>query len=311
MYPDNNMPNTCGDACGTMPECAPLAVPYVPFQQTNPKRYSQQDALNNGTLFPGLNLPFRVKPDAAKVMGGALAELQALEFVLVELGLYLDTHQGDAEAFELYKQYAAMEKEAREKYEAMNGPVTQMATANAKTWAGWLSEPWPWNYQELGASLRYLSQRYSMPYPELKGLLTDIGTEELGHLEMIGAIVHQLTRNLNDEQVREGGFAPYFVDHTTGVYPTAASGFPWNAASMAVKGDVICDLSEDMAAEQKARVTYDNILRMSDDPDVNNVIRFLREREVVHFQRFGEAVRLAKEKMDQKNIYFTNPAFDK
>ena len=112
---------------------------------------------------------------------------------------------------------------------------------------------------------------------------------------MIGAIVHQLTRNLNDEQVREGGFAPYFVDHTTGVYPTAASGFPWNAASMAVKGDVICDLSEDM----------------SDDPDVNNVIRFLREREIIHFQRFGEAVRLAKEKMDQKNIYFTNPAFDK
>ena len=108
---------------------------------------------------------------------------------------------------------------------------------------------------------------------------------------MIGAIVHQLTRNLNDEQVREGGFAPYFVDHTTGVYPTAASGFPWNAASMAVKGDVICDLSEDMAAEQKARVTYDNILRMSDDPDVNNVIRFLREREIVHFQRFGEAKR--------------------
>ena len=147
--------------------------------------------------------------------------------------------------------------------------------------------------------------------PSSRGLLTDIGTEELGHLEMIGAIVHQLTRNLNDEQVREGGFAPYFVDHTTGVYPTAASGFPWNAASMAVKGDVICDLSEDMAAEQKARVTYDNILRMSDDPDVNNVIRFLREREIVHFQRFGEAVRLAKEKMDQKNIYFTNPAFDK
>lgn len=128
---------------------------------------------------------------------------------------------------------------------------------------------------------------------------------------MIGAIVHQLTRNLNDEQVREGGFAPYFVDHTTGVYPTAASGFPWNAASMAVKGDVICDLSEDMAAEQKARVTYDNILRMSDDPDVNNVIRFLREREIVHFQRFGECLRLCQEKMDSKNVYFTNPAFDR
>ena len=164
---------------------------------------------------------------------------------------------------------------------------------------------------ELGASLRYLSQRFSMPYPELKGLLTDIGTEELGHLEMIGAIVHQLTRNLTDEQIKTAGFDTYFVDHTAGVYPTAASGWPYNAASMAVKGDVICDLTEDLAAEQKARVTYDNILRLSDDPDVNDVIRFLREREIVHFQRFGEALRLAKEKMDQKNVYFTNPAFDK
>ena len=164
---------------------------------------------------------------------------------------------------------------------------------------------------ELGASLRYLSQRYAMPYAELKGLLTDIGTEELGHLEMIGAIVHQLTRNISDTDARIAEFAPYFVDHTTGVYPTAASGFPWSAASMAVKGDVIADLTEDMAAEQKARVTYDNILRLCDDPDVHDVIRFLREREVVHFQRFGEAVRLAKEKMDQKNIYFTNPVTDK
>ena len=164
---------------------------------------------------------------------------------------------------------------------------------------------------ELGASLRYLSQRYAMPYAELKGLLTDIGTEELGHLEMIGAIVHQLTRNISDTDARIAEFAPYFVDHTTGVYPTAASGFPWSAASMAVKGDVIADLTEDMAAEQKARVTYDNILRLCDDPDVTDVIRFLREREVVHFQRFGEAVRLAKEKMDQKNISFTNPVTDK
>ena len=164
---------------------------------------------------------------------------------------------------------------------------------------------------ELGASLRYLSQRYAMPYAELKGLLTDIGTEELGHLEMIGAIVHQLTRNISDTDARIAEFAPYFVDHTTGVYPTAASGFPWSAASMAVKGDVIADLTEDMAAEQKARVTYDNILHLCDDPDVTDVIRFLREREVVHFQRFGEAVRLAKEKMDQKNIYFTNPVTDK
>lgn len=164
---------------------------------------------------------------------------------------------------------------------------------------------------ELGASLRYLSQRYAMPYPELKGLLTDIGTEELGHLEMIGAIVHQLTRNLTEKQICDSGFAPYFVDHTTGIYPTAASGAPWNAAGIGVKGDVIADLTEDMAAEQKARVTYDNILRLSDDPDVTDVIRFLREREIVHFQRFGEAVRLAKEKMDQKNVYFTNPAFDR
>ncbi len=164
---------------------------------------------------------------------------------------------------------------------------------------------------ELGASLRYLSQRFAMPYPELKGLLTDIGTEELGHLEMIGAIVHQLTRKLTDEQIRTAGFDAYFVDRTTGVYPTAASGFPYSAASMAVKGDVIADLTEDLAAEQKARVTYDNILRLSDDPDVNAASRVLREREVVHFQRFGEAIALAKDKMDQKNVYFVNPAFDK
>ena len=163
---------------------------------------------------------------------------------------------------------------------------------------------------ELGASLRYLSQRYSMPYHELKGLLTDIGTEELGHLEMIGTIVYQLTRNMDADDVKKAGLDAYFVDHTAGVYPTAASGFPWSAASMAVKGDVIADLSEDLAAEQKARVTYDNILRLSDDPDVNNVIRYLREREVVHYQRFGEALRLATEKLNQKNFYAVNPAFD-
>ena len=164
---------------------------------------------------------------------------------------------------------------------------------------------------ELGVSLRYLSQRFSMPYPELKGLLTDIGTEELGHLEMIGAIVHQLTRNLTEEQIRSAGFDAYFVDHTAGIYPTAASGSPWNAAGIGVKGDLIADLTEDLAAEQKARVTYDNILRLSDDPDVNDVIKFLREREIVHFQRFGEGLRLAKDKMDAKNLYFVNPSFDR
>lgn len=163
---------------------------------------------------------------------------------------------------------------------------------------------------ELGASLRYLSQRFSMPFDELKGLLTDIGTEELGHLEMVGAIVHQLTRNMKDEQMTDPAFAPYFVDHTAGVYPTAASGTPWSAETIAVKGDPITDLTEDLAAEQKARTTYDNILRLSDDPDVNNVIKFLREREVVHFQRFGEAIQLLREKLNQKNVYFMNPAFD-
>lgn len=137
-----------------------------------------------------------------------------------------------------------------------------------------------------------------------------MGTEELGHLEMIGAIVHQLTRNLKESEMRDPAFAPYFVDHTTGVYPTAASGTPWSASTIAVKGDPMTDLTEDMAAEQKARTTYDNILRISDDPDVNDVIKFLREREVVHFQRFGEAVQLLREKLNQKNVYYMNPAID-
>ena len=164
---------------------------------------------------------------------------------------------------------------------------------------------------ELGASLRYLSQRYTMPYDALQGLLTDIGTEELGHLEMVGAIVHQLTRNLGADQVKGTPLEAYFTDHTLGVYPTAASGFPWTAASMAVKGDPMADLVEDLAAEQKARVTYDNILRLSDDPDVNDVIKFLREREIVHFQRFGEACQLLREKLDQKNVYYMNPALNR
>lgn len=149
-----------------------------------------------------------------------------------------------------------------------------------------------------------------MPYPELKGLLTDIGTEELGHLEMVGTIVHQLTRNLSEEQIREAGFDTYFVDHTTGVFPQFASGYPWSASTMQVTGDTVADLTEDLAAEQKARVTYDNILRLSDDPDVNDVIKFLRAREIVHFQRFGEGLRLAKDRLDEKNVYYVNPSFD-
>ena len=164
---------------------------------------------------------------------------------------------------------------------------------------------------ELGASLRYLSQRYTMPWDTAKGALTDIGTEELAHLEMVGSIVHQLTRNLSPDEIDKQGFGTYFVDHTTGVYPTAASGTPWNAAGMQVKGDPITDLHENMAAEMKAKTTYDNILRLSDDPDVNDVIRFLRQREIVHYQRFGELLRLAQDELDSKNFFAINPAFDR
>lgn len=144
---------------------------------------------------------------------------------------------------------------------------------------------------ELGASQRYLSQRYSMPYDEAIATLTDVGTEELAHLEMVSTIIHQLTRNMTIEQIKDAGFETYFVDHTAGVYPQAAAGFPFDALCFASKGDAITDLVEDMAAEQKARTTYDNILRMVDDPDVIDPIRYLREREIVHFQRFGEAKR--------------------
>lgn len=164
---------------------------------------------------------------------------------------------------------------------------------------------------ELGASLRYLSQRFAMPWVELQGLLTDIGTEELGHLEMIGALVYQLTRNLSCEEIKKNGFDAYFVDHTTGVYPASAAGVPFTAAYLQSKGDVITDLHENMAAEQKARSTYDNILRLVDDPDVKDVIKFLREREIVHYQRFGEGLRIATDKLNEKNFYAFNPAIDK
>lgn len=164
---------------------------------------------------------------------------------------------------------------------------------------------------ELGASQRYLSQRYSMPYNECIATLTDVGTEELAHLEMISTIVHQLTRNMTIDQIKEAGFETYFVDHTAGVYPQAAAGFPFDALCFASKGDAITDLVEDMAAEQKARTTYDNILRLVDDPDVIDPIRYLRAREVVHFQRFGEALRVVQDDLDCKNFYAINPEFDK
>lgn len=165
---------------------------------------------------------------------------------------------------------------------------------------------------EIGASLRYLSQRFAMPYAELKGLLTDVGTEELAHMEMVGTIVYQLTRNLSEEDIKTAGFDTYFVDHTTGLYPQAASGMPFTAAVLASKGDPITDIHESMAAEQKARTTYDNILRFcADEPDVRDVIKFLRQREVVHYQRFGEGLRLITDRLNSKNFYEINPAFDK
>lgn len=141
---------------------------------------------------------------------------------------------------------------------------------------------------ELGASMRYLTQRYSQPFNEVKGMLTDIGTEELAHLEMICAMVHQLTRDLSEKEIKESGFDKYFVDHTNAVYPIAAASLPWRAEYIQAKGDVIADLHEDLAAEQKARVTYDNLIRLIDDPDILDPLRFLRQREIVHYQRFGE-----------------------
>lgn len=163
---------------------------------------------------------------------------------------------------------------------------------------------------ELAASMRYLNQRYSMPNKKVAGLLTDIGTEELAHLEMVAAILYQLTRNLSEKEINDSGFATYFVDHTTGIYPVAASGVPADMKYIGVKGDVIADLNEDLAAEQKARVTYDNILRLTDDPDVRDPIKYLRERELVHYQRFSDALRITADELDKKNFYAFNPAFD-
>ena len=164
---------------------------------------------------------------------------------------------------------------------------------------------------ELGASLRYLNQRYAAPWNEIKGVLTDIGTEEMAHYEMVATMVHQLTDGLSIEEIKAAGFEDYYVDHTVGVWPQAAGGIPQNACEFQVKGDPITDLMEDLAAEQKARTTYDNLLRMIHDYDIVEPLKFLREREIVHFQRFGEALRIVQEKLDSKNFYACNPSFDK
>ena len=161
------------------------------------------------------------------------------------------------------------------------------------------------------AALRYLNQRYSAPCREVQAILNDIGTEELAHIEMIGTIIYQLTRDLSLKEIKDSGFDTYFVDHTTGVYPIAASGVPFSAEIFQSTGDAIADIHEDLAAEQKARLTYDNILRLADDPDVRDPIKFLREREIVHYQRFGEGLRLIQDMLDSKNFYAFNPSFDK
>ncbi len=164
---------------------------------------------------------------------------------------------------------------------------------------------------ELGASMRYISQRYTMPDRAVAGLLTDIGTEELAHFEMISTMVHQLTRNMTVEQLKGTPFEAYYVDHTAGIWPQAAGGIPFNACEFQSKGDAITDLTEDMAAEQKARSTYENLIRLTDDPDVLDPLRFLREREIVHFQRFGEALSMIQDSLNSKNFYAFNPEFDK
>lgn len=162
---------------------------------------------------------------------------------------------------------------------------------------------------ELGAALRYLSQRYTMPYPRIQALLTDIGTEELAHVEIISTLFYQLTKGLTAKEIKDGGLDAYFTDHTLGVYPTNSAGIPFSADTFQSVGDPIADLTEDMAAEQKARTTYDNILTLSKNEDVNKVIRFLREREIVHYQRFGEALEYVKSQLDKKNYYAYNPSF--
>ena len=164
---------------------------------------------------------------------------------------------------------------------------------------------------ELSASLRYLSQRYTMPLKSVGGLLTDIGTEDLAHMEMICAMVYQLTKNLTPEQAKAEGFDAYYIDHTTGLWPQAATGLPFSAVEFQSKGDAVTDLTENLAAEQKARVVYENLLRVIREPDVREPLKFLRAREIVHFQRFGEALERTKEKLDAKNFYYFNPEFDK
>ena len=183
-------------------------------------------------------------------------------------------------------------------------------TPNAKL-AQFISSQYGGPDGEIGASMRYLSQRFTAPNRMVAAVLNDVGTEELAHLEIVSTIVHQLTKDLSMEEIENSGLGPYYIDHTVGIWPQAAGGIPFNACEFQSKGDAITDLTEDMAAEQKARSTYENLIRLTDDPDVLDPLRFLREREIVHYQRFGEALSMIQDSLNSKNFYAFNPEFDK
>ena len=236
-------------------------------------------------------------------------KVEAVGFALYDTALFLDSHPTNRMALDFFRDNQAMYMQYRDEYEKRLQYPVNIKNPNPAL-AKFIISQYGGPDGELGASLRYLSQRYSMPYRSVAGILTDVGTEEIGHLEMIATIVHQLTRNMTMEQIKEAGFETYFVDHTAGVYAQAAAGFPFDALCFASKGDAITDLTENMAAEQKARTTYDNIIRLCDDPDVLDPIRFLREREVVHYQRFGEGLRIVQDNLNSKNFYAINPEFD-
>lgn len=219
-----------------------------------------------------------------------LRDLSAQQFAAWETGLFLDTHPTCKQALEAHAEYVknAERRDGKDHHLPIRRSLGRGRRRHALS-----------------------CQRFTAPYGELKAALTDIGTEELSHLEMVGSIVYRLTKGLSEEELKKQGFSDYFVEHTLGVYPQDPAGYPFNAATFNSKGDLFADLFEDLAAEQKARVTYDNILRLVDDPDVRDPIKFLREREIVHYQRFSECVRIAQEKLNAKNFYAFNPEFDK
>ncbi len=278
-------------------------------------------------------------------------EINEVSFALNETTLYLDTHPDDQQALAYFNELAPRRKELLKEYAQSYEPLTSTASAGSGRKMQTISSgptvrrpgkeeqtyvelrkrlQFPVNITktcpktarliisqfggpdgELAASMRYLSQRYSMPCRKIGGLLTDIGTEELAHMEMICAMVYQLTKNVTVEEAKTAGFDAYYIDHTAALWPQAAGGIPFNACEFQSKGDAITDLTEDLAAEQKARTTYDNLIRMIDNPEVREPLKFLRAREIVHFQRFGEALENLKDRLDSRNFYYFNAEFDK